>query len=108
MILDKGICSIFSVGGTVFAPTYTPKYQSWYGELNFETAPAFPTAAREEVGTSARIRVLQNRSINNGDALYFSSESTPYGDRYDVTRAFHGIDDDSGELITDLTLRRVS
>ena len=25
--------------------------------------------------------------------------------RYRITRAYHGIDDDNGELITDLTLR---
>jgi hypothetical protein len=107
MILDKGICSIFSVGGTVFNPTYTLKYQSWYGELNFESAPSYPTEAREDVEVSARIRVIQDRSINNRDALFFSASTTPSGDRYEVTRTFHGVDEESGQPITDLTLRRV-
>ena len=107
MILDKGICSIFTVGGTTFSPTFSLKHQSWYGELSFETAPSSPTEYREDVETSARIRIHQNRAINNKDALYFSDQTAPDGDRYKITRAYHGIDEESGEQITDLTLRRV-
>lgn len=111
MILDKGICTVFSVTGTQFYPVYTLKYQSWYGELSFETAPAWPTEAREDVEVSTRIRIIQNSTINNRDVLLFTKETTPPAadaQKYEIMRAFHGVDDESGQPITDLTLRLVS
>lgn len=105
MLLDKGICSIYDIknvaelGGM---PQYKLilKCQSWYGELNFETNPT-NTDMQEIVETSARIRILQNREINNHNVVILS------GQQYDVTRAYHGIDEESGEPITDLTLKKV-
>lgn len=109
MILDKGICTIFSVTGTQFSPAYALKYQSWYAELSFETSPAYPTEYREDVQADARVRVHQNRAINNRDVLYFSSATTaPATGQYQVTRAYHGIDDENGQPITDLTLQKVN
>jgi hypothetical protein len=113
MILDKGICSIFAV--TKSAPaggkpvdTLTLKYQSWYGELDFSSEPSYETDYREDVEVSARIRIHQNREVTTRDALYFSSASTPTGIRYEIVRAYHGTDDESGIPITDLSLRRVN
>ena len=108
MILDKGIATIYHKLDTAAAgdmPEYLDDmfWQSWYGELNFETAPGRPTDNREEVRTDARIRILQNREINNHDRV----ELTPVTGEtltYEVTRAYHGRDDESGELITDLNL----
>ena len=76
---------------------------SWYGELNFETNPAHPTDNREEVRTDTRVRILQNRRINNHDRVELKDID---GETrlYEVTRAYHGADDESGELITDLSL----
>lgn len=108
MILDSGICYVYrktNTGNYGSMPVYTDTliHSGWYGILNYETAPARPTESREEVRTDARVRILQNRGINNHDRV----ELRPTGgttSRYEVTRAYHGVDDDSGELITDLTL----
>ena len=108
MILDRGICWIYRKVNTA-EPGAMPVWVddvyhvSWYGELNFETNPARPTDNREEVKTDARIRILQNRRINNHDRVLLK---TVEGEEtmYEVTRAYHGADDESGELITDLTL----
>ena len=111
MILDKGICTVYRKKDTAASgdmPHFEDEayWQSWYGELNYETSPNYPTDAREEVRTDARIRILQNRGINNHDRV----ELTPVAGEttyYEVTRAYHGRDDDSGELITDLNLEVV-
>lgn len=106
MILDKGICSVYEVTNTA-QPGDMPKYglvllyQSWYGELNFETVPR-NAAMQEMVESSARIRILQNRSITNHHVVILAD-----GIQYEVTRAYHGTDEESGEPITDLTLKKV-
>lgn len=106
MILDSGICTVYEVKN-VAPPGGMPrmalvqKHQSWYGELNFETAPA-NAAMQEVVETSARIRVLQNRDITNNNVVILAD-----GKQYEVTRAYHGVDEESGEPITDLTLKKV-
>jgi hypothetical protein len=86
----------------------TLKYQSFYGELSFETAPR-NIGPQEGVAVSNRVRILQNRDIANHDMAVLSSVLPPTDDapRYDVIRAYHGIDPESGELITDLTLERL-
>ena len=112
MILDKGIATLSHKTNTA-APggkpawTATAYYQSWYGELNFETSPAYPTDRREEVRTDARIRVLQNRGITELDLCTLqpvNGAARPYR----VRRAYHGRDDESGELITDLSLEVIT
>lgn len=108
MILDKGICTVYRKENTA-APGAMPVWTdvayhvSWYGELSFETREARPTENREEVRCDARIRVLQNRRINNHDRVELRQ---PDGESlvYEVTRAYHGVDDESGELISDLSL----
>ena len=93
-----------------------PKYEHrllskhWYKELAFETAPSYPTEGREEVQTDARIRILQDRRLANHDVLVMAN--VPRVEdvliAYEITRAYHGKDDESGEMITDLTLRRTN
>lgn len=111
MILDKGICTVYRKTDTAEAgdmPEYSDVafWQSWYSELNFETSPARQTENREEIRCDARVRILQNRGINNHDRV----ELVPTGGEatlYEVTRAYHGTDEDSGELISDLSLEVV-
>jgi hypothetical protein len=69
----------------------------------------FPTESREETQTDARIRILQDRRIANHDVVVFANVNRVQDvlKAYEVTRAYHGKDSDSGELITDLTLQRV-
>jgi len=114
MLLDRGICSIFrkkdiSQAGEKPRDGYERIHQSWYGELSFETTPFRATEAREDAKTAARIRIHQNRNINNHDVLVLLevNEMSETVQRFDVTRAFHGKDEESGELITDLTLAEV-
>lgn len=107
MLLDTGICIIYTVSniaenGNMPKQGLTKKYESWYGELNFETSPKYADM-QEAVEISKRIRIIQNKSINNHDVVILSTEST----QYDIIRAYHGIDDDNGQPITDLTLVKV-
>lgn len=114
MILDDGICTVFAMvdvsepGGK---PVLQPKEKSmaWFGYLNFETAPAWPTEAREEVEVTARIRIPQDRSITNKDVVVLQETHTIEDGmtRLEVVRAYHGTDDESGQPITDLTLKAV-
>ncbi len=114
MLLDAGICSVFQESD-ISAPAkkpvkgYTLLCKSWYGELSFETVPYRATEPREDVKTDARIRILQNRSINNHDTVLLSDSNavTSGSAKYTIERAYHGVDDESGELITDLTLKKV-
>ncbi len=114
MILDRGICSIFSkqnAAGPGEKPRYeyALKYQAYYGELSFETSPVFRTENREDVQTDARIRVPQDRSITNHDAVVLRDAHclSPGEQRYEVIRAYHGNDDDNGLPVTDISLREV-
>lgn len=114
MILDSGICTVFELvdkaepGGM---PDLQPqeKSMSWFGFLNFETAPAWPTEAREEVEVTARIRINQDRTITNKHVVVLQETHTIEEgmDRLEVVRAYHGVDDDNGQPITDLTLKAV-
>ena len=111
MILDKGICTVYRTEDTAAAgakPVYmeTAYFQSWYGELNFETSPARPTDTRKEIRTDTRIRVLQNRAIKEHDRVRLSVDGAN-APAYEIERAYHGRDDDNGEPITDLTLKKV-
>lgn len=123
MILDSGIASFFhkvNIAENGAKPVFADSKfcEAYFGELSFETNPYYPTERREDIKTDARIRVLQNRNINNHDRVLLNpvqsqnpsvrgavSETEPL--YYEVTRAYHGTDDDSGELITDLNLTRL-
>lgn len=113
MILDKGFCSIYEVTNTAAAGDMpieglTLKYQSWYGELDFSTVP-YQAEFQEDVEISARVRIIQNRSISNHDVAILSNVLPPPSDaiQYRIVRAYHGIDDENGQPITDLSLEKV-
>ena len=114
MILDSGILTVFrredvSQAGSMPVFRLVKTHQSWYGKLAYETAPVSPTDRREDVETSLRVRILRNDAITNHNIVILRETDQPEGGdkRFDITRAYHGTDDDSGELITDLTLREV-
>lgn len=109
MILDKGICTLSRLenaasAGNMPADRLVQIHQSWYAELDFSTDPEYATGHREDVAVSARIRVHQNRAITN---LHVAELSAQPGKRYEVTRVYHGVDDESGEPISDLSLKAV-
>ena len=111
MILDDGICTVYAQVETSDAgemPVYTDgpvRTASYYKELSFETSPSRPTEKREETQTAARARILQCTGIKEGDI----AELEPFGNgrekmRFRIRRAYHGLDEQSGDAITDLTL----
>lgn len=114
MILDDGICTVFEkvdVAEPGGMPNLQPqeKSMSWFAFLDFATAEAWPTEGREETEITARIRILQDRRITNKNVVVLQETHTiePGMQQLEVVRAFHGHDDESGELITDLTLKAV-
>jgi head-tail adaptor len=110
VILDKGICEVYRMED-ISEPGGMPKeelvkiHESWFGELDFGSNPEYETQHREDVGVAARIRIHQNREITNLHAVKLSTEPDK---RYEVTRVYHGRDDESGELISDLSLKAVT
>ena len=113
MILDSGIATVYrkvNVAERGAMPRYNDQqiHCSSYGELSFETSPVSPTERREEIQTDARIRILQNRQITNHDRVMLQSFMAEDRGTYEVIRAYHGSDPDSGELITDLSLQRIN
>lgn len=113
MILDSGICRIIArehagePGNMPEPKDAAIRFESYYGELGFETSPAYPTRDRVERRTDARVRILQCRDIREDDAALLTPFTTGAQRRFRITRAYHGADDDSGEQITDLTLEEV-
>lgn len=114
MTLTDGICTIFSKRdvseeGEMPRFEYVKKSQSYYGELDFVTDGAWTTPGREDVVIDARIRILQDKTITKKDVVMLSDvESAKDVERYEVERAWHGRDEESGMLVSDLSLRKVS
>lgn len=111
MQLDHGICTIYTkkdVSGPGEKPRYERaiKAQSYYGQLSFETSPQWPTQHREETKVAERVRILQCRKIDKDDiaGLIDFTDEEQESRFFKIGRAFHGIDDDSGEMISDLSL----
>lgn len=125
MILDSGICTVFKKtdisepgGMPVFGLKVRTK--AFFGMLDFATEQEWPTELREETEVAARIRILQDRAITNHDAVVLEDVNTGTDSMtaeelhnafdvtvLEVTRAYHGHDDETGEPITDLTLKAV-
>lgn len=115
MNLDTGLCSVFLKVDTtkgVGMPRwrYDLMHQSWYGKLEFATGETYPTEYREEIRCDLRIRIHQNDRINNHCVVVLGRVDAMNGEEehYNVTRAWHGHDEESGELITDMTLERIT
>ena len=58
--------------------------------------------------TALRIRVIQHRKIRNEMRVSLITEDGQTPPIYEITRAYHGTDEENGELITDLTLKEVT
>ena len=114
MILDSGICTIFAkrnAAGRGQMPRYAydMKVQSYFGELDFASGGTWTTQGREDVVIDARIRIYQDRTVTVHDVVVLKDVETTEGEAlYEIDRIYHGRDNESGELISDLTLRKVS
>lgn len=117
MIMDDGICTIFrktDVSAPGGMPTfgYSPIWASWYGELNFETSPAWPTEGRKELRVDKRIRILQYNLLREDDVVVLEhvdswANISPGATIYRIARVYHGQDDNRPTKISDLTLEVV-
>jgi hypothetical protein len=96
MILDAGAIRILTPSGALprAAPTDGMNLltECWFGNLAHEAAGS------EDGDRTRRVRILRYEVLQTHDVAVIGT--TPYL----ITRAYHGVDDDSGELITDLTL----
>lgn len=110
MILDDGICTVFAKSN--IAPKghkpifdFSWKHGGWYKQISFSTTPR-NSEVRESTTIARRIRILQNQDITNHDVVVLDDvmEVPNEGTVYEVVRAFHGLDDDTGEPISDLYL----
>ena len=118
MILDKGICTVFrptdtSGPGAMPEWTYIPIWASWYGEPSFETTGRWQTEGRKELRTDAKIRIMQNRQIRQNDVVVLEhlesfDDRNPNAEVFQITRAWHGQDDDGPTPISDLTLEVIT
>lgn len=114
MILDDGIATIFDMrdvsgAGDMPEMTGSQRAQSYYKTLSFETSPATPTERRIERRTDERIRILRCEVREEDEVELVDFRRLPgVVRRMRVIRAFHGIDDESGDEISDLTLEEVS
>lgn len=114
VILDSGICTVFArenAAGKGEKPryAYTRKTQSYYGELDFETGGVWTTQGREDRVVDTRIRILQDRTVKAHDVVVLADVTTTEdAEIYEIERAYHGRDDENGELISDLSLRKVN
>ena len=114
MRLDSGICTIMT-RVDVSRPGEKPRFEfaekarSFYAELDFATSGTWTTQGREDVEIDARIRIIQDRTITKNDVVYLCAlEEAEKNDRFEVVRAWHGRDAESGMQISDLSLKRVS
>jgi len=106
MILDSGTCKLYRITNTAGAgkmpnSTLVLTAECWFGELGFESTPTQHTETLEQIEISRRIRILQNRTLENKTVVVIGT------DQYKVERLYHGTDSDSGELITDISLSKV-
>lgn len=114
MRLDSGVCTVFakqdvSEIGEMPRYDYALKTQSYYAEIDFSTDGNWTTQGREDVVIDARIRIIQDRTITQNDVVMLEdAKEIDLRKHYAVERAFHGIDEESGIKISDLSLRRVS
>lgn len=117
MILDTGICTVFraknrAMSGYMPTRSWEKIGKSWYKELSFSTEPKLETEKREETRTDQRIRVHQMRYLRKEDHVVLAdvNEYPSLEDHtiYRIERAYHGQDDDTPALISDLSLTEVS
>ena len=107
MILDSGICKIYKINdisetGEMPKKNLILESKSWYGELDFSSSPIQHTDVSEMIEISQRIRIIQNRMIMKNKTIVIIG-----ADQFNVERIFHGKDEETGELISDISLSQV-
>lgn len=115
MILDGGILTVFeridtSLSGAMPRYEYVKKVQGYYGELDFASGSTWTTQGREDIQVDARVRILQDRRITPLDVVVLDAVESldRHTEHYEIERIYHGRDEESGERISDISLRRVN
>lgn len=111
MILDDGICTVFlkqnqAVVGHMPVFGFVPVHQSWYKKLSFTTSPRYLSEQREYSQISLKIRVLRSESVTNHAIVVLRETDTvlPTDTQYEVVRAYHDVDPETVDPITDIDL----
>ncbi len=114
VILDSGILTVFEkrdISGRGEMPRYEymPKVQGYYGELDFASGGVWTTQGREDLQIDTRVRILQDRSITPLDVVALDDVRDARDVQlYEIERIYHGRDEESGEKISDISLKKVS
>ena len=114
VILDSGILTVFEkrdVSGRGEMPRYEyiTKTQGYYGELDFASGGVWTTQGREDLQIDTRVRILQDRSITPLDVVALDDVRDARDVQlYEIERIYHGRDEESGEKISDISLKKVS
>jgi SPP1 family predicted phage head-tail adaptor len=77
-------------------------YHGWYGELEYSSVDKYATEQRADSQIDMRIRILYNQQVTSKDVVGID------GDKYEITRVYHGKDKETLAQITDLTLTRLA
>lgn len=114
MILDSGMLTVFarvdtSLRGAMPRFEYVKKAQGYYGEMEFASGGVWTTQGRQDMQIDARVRILQDRTITPADVIALCDTEQAQGAAlYEIERIYHGRDEESGEMISDISLRRVN
>jgi len=105
MQLTDGVCIVHAwknaaEPGDKPVDTWPALFDAWFGELELVSVPAFRTELREDTQVDRRIRILLHPQSREAKAVSIGETL------YEIVRVFVGRDDDSGEWIMDLSLRR--
>lgn len=113
MILDSGIATVFekhdsAPPGGMPVISYTRKCAGWYGVRSFSSRPAWLREMKEDVSVALSIRMHQDLTITNRDAvILMDAQAIPASATvYQVVRVWQGADE-VGMPITDIDLEVV-
>lgn len=105
MQLNDGVCNVCSWSnganpGEKPIDTWGKLFDAWYKDLEFVSIPAYQTEHREDQQIDRKIRILHEPAARDARAVQISDIT------YRIIRVFAGTDDESGERILDISLRR--
>ena len=110
MILDANILTVYKTVNTA-APGKMPDMQpveyarSWYGWRDHEAASAYTTDPQRATEYTIKIRAHRIEGITARDMVDIGDGA---GIAYEIARVYQGRDEDSGQLISDITIKRAT
>lgn len=112
MILDSGILTVFRTVDTAEPggmpdPSPSVIWRGWYGTRSFGGVRRDPTGHRPDTRIDEKVRILRFREVHAQDLVVLEDVRASVRSPFFVIEDFyHGTDEESGEPVTDLYLRR--